>query len=180
VFSRRFFFLLIALAVWAKPSTCFSTQLEASPLFSFYSGDSLRASLGATLQMVYRITPSFWMGLEGFATKARYEGNTIAQEDILATALGTVYWNVLGNLGDSEGKGQPIDLYTAFSLGPLALGEQTQLVGSIGGGMGVHFSSLPWLALKFDLKNLFYVLDRIGDRSFQSDMILSLGASFLF
>ncbi len=70
-------------------------------------------------------------------------------------------------------------LNVSSPMGYLWVGPQNTPYGFIGGGLNWH-TGWRGLALRFDLKNLFFMLENASGGDFNFDMSLGLGPSWMF
>lgn len=154
---------------------------EVSPSVVFYSGDALRASVLGGASAVYRFNESFWVGGDFYAGPASVDepnGFRVDSKDRFFLGDTAFYWNLPAELGRNSIRTYA-DLYTSIGLGYLSLGPHLEPYGFIGGGLVLH-TGWKGLGFRFDLKNLFFVLDNDSGSDFNSDMLLSIGLSWIF
>jgi len=167
-----------------SPSTQAEPFQRVSGLVIFYSGDSLRASFGGGLTYNYHFNKTFWLGADllAFTTHRDPSSGLIVRDGKGFWAMGAnAYYNLPILLGDnSDPKQWHADLYTSAGGGLLLIDKENEIYGQIGGGLVAYPPKIAWLALHFDLKNLFYMLKNNGGDDFNIDMILNLGPSFIF
>lgn len=156
---------------------------EVSPAVIFYSGDAMRANSLGGLSATHHFNRMIWLGADFFGGKTKVDSDSGLQVRSGQKFFGTnatVYFNLPAFLGKKtlgEEGGLRADLYTSIGGGSLWLDKETEPFGFIGGGMIIHFP-IPWLTLRFDLKNLFFVLQNSKGSDFNSEMALGLGPSF--
>lgn len=158
---------------------------EFSPAIGFYNGDALRSSVLGGASYNYHFNSAFWLGAE-------FQGGTLAvdepnglqlksgQKFLMTDAVFT--WNLpslIGATRDNAKDGYAADLYTSIGAGQLWAGYRSEPYGIIGGGLLIHFP-ISYLAVKFDLKGLFFVLSNDQGSNFNADSILSIGPALLF
>ncbi len=177
-------FLLISLFVF------YSSQLAADPTpktfelnasASFYTGDALRSTTLGGASTIYRFTPAFWLGADFFGGEISADqqnglGMRGSEKFLLFDVA--LYWNLPVSLG-LDSLSEMADLYGSIGLGPLWIADHRELFGFVGGGLALH-TGWHGLAIRFDLKNLFFSLPNQRGRDFNSDMALALGPSILF
>jgi hypothetical protein len=86
---------------------------------------------------------------------------------------------MLGISLTADRSGTGADLYTSIGVGHLWVGSRREVFGFVGGGMSI-FLPIRWLIIRFDLKNLFFLLSNQNGGDFNSDLVLSLGPSLAF
>lgn len=179
LFSFSFWILMSSFSVKADIK-----GLEIAPSLSFYSGDALRASLLYGVGAVYHFNKSFWMGGDFYTGHVKVdEGNGLQLKTKESFYLWDVafYWNLPALLGSSTklSDGLKADFYTSAGMGQVFFGLKAEPTGFIGGGMTIH-TGWHKLLVRFDLKNYFFVLQNSNGSNFNSDMLLSIGPSFVF
>lgn len=154
---------------------------EVSPAVSFYSPDFSRAIVAPSLQAVFRLDRTWWVGAGGFFARVAQDEPTASPVDGARwwAAEALLYWNMAGWLGE-PGDGMPIDLFTSAGPAYFNVDGESTMAGMIGGGMVIHFPAAPWVAARFDLKNYMYRTDNPRGSDFTSDLTLLIGPSFLF
>jgi hypothetical protein len=71
------------------------------------------------------------------------------------------------------------DMFMTFGVGTMWINEHFEPVGVIGGGIKVY-TPLPWIAVRFDVNTYLHPMPNpLGD-TFNADMQVSGGVSFLF
>jgi hypothetical protein len=176
IFSTLTFFSLI--------QTVNVSKNELSPTIGFYNGDALRSTTLGGASYTYHYNSSFWMGVDFQGGKVSVDepNGLFLQAGQKFIALdGTLSWNIPSILGASKGEnaGYASDLYTSIGGGNLWIAKNRRPFGIIGGGLLIHFP-IQYLAVRFDLKGLFYTLSNSQGSDMNFDSILSLGPSFLF
>lgn len=154
------------------------SAIEASPGIVFYTGDSLRSSFLGGASFAYHLNRSFWVGADfmgGQASIDRGAGVNIQKDDRLFALDAAGYWNMAALLDNTLGA----DFYTSLGLGHLWIGSEKEIFGFVGGGLTIH-PGWKNLSVRFDLKNLFFMLKNSQGDDFNSDMALSLGPSWSF
>jgi hypothetical protein len=158
---------------------------EVTPAISLYSGDALRALTLGGFQYSYHFTRMFWLGADFLGGSLRVDepnGLGLTSGDRFIAVGGAVYFNVPALLGVSKMQGESglsADLYTSIGGGHLWAGEEGEPYGFVGGGMVLH-TPVEWLAVRFDLKGLFFRLSNSEGSDFNADMALTIGPSILF
>ncbi|MBN8555907.1 MAG: hypothetical protein J0L93_10720 [Deltaproteobacteria bacterium] len=180
--------ILLTLSLWTS-LTGFSSHEspnlthEISPNVAFYNGDALRTTTLGGISYVFHFNQTFWFGTDvqgGKISVDRSNGMNLKAGDKFFAANGAVYWNLPAVLGDyKDGKGFYSDLYTAIGAGNLWIAKKKEPFGLIGGGLLIHFP-ISYLALRFDLKALFFKLENSQGGDMNFDSVLSIGPSFLF
>ena len=169
----------------AAPETVPAPRLEVAPSVVFYSGDALRATVMGGALAVYHFNQTFWLGADfvgGQGKVDRLSGTGLKRNEAyyLADLLG--YWNLPALPGitktESSSSGVSADLYTAAGVGHLWIGSRREPAGIVGGGLLIHLGEN--FGLRFDLKNLFFVLKNAQGNRFNSDMMLGLGPDWMF
>jgi hypothetical protein len=158
---------------------------EITPAISLYSGDALRSLTLGGFQYTYHFTRMFWLGADFLGGQLRVDepnGLGLVSGDRFIGVGGAVYFNVPALLGVSKVQGESglsADLYTSVGGGHLWLGTQQEPYGFVGGGMVLH-TPIDWLAVRFDLKGLFFKLANAAGSDFNADMALNIGPSIMF
>ncbi len=164
---------LISLSIPLK-----AQSFEVSPGIVFYTGDSLRSSFLGGASLCYHFNRNFWVGADVMSGQASVDRNSavgIQKDDKLFSLNGAVYWNIAALLDDTLTS----DFYTSLGMGNIWIGTQREIFGFVGGGLTLH-SGWNGLSLRFDLKNLFFMLRNSQGDDFNSDMALTLGPSWIF
>jgi hypothetical protein len=187
--TKIFFTLCLCLAFQLKPGIVFSAsdvqRHEFSPLVGFYSGDATRSTVLGGASYNYRYNSSFWMGADFQGGSLKIDGPNglgIKSGHRFLMADATISWNMPSLLGTSakdKDPGYAADLYTSAGGGKLWLDSRSTGYGIIGGGLLIHFP-IHYLAVKFDLKGIFFSLSDANGSDFNVDSNLSLGPSLLF
>jgi hypothetical protein len=149
---------------------------ELSPQVAFYTGDALRTTTLGGLQYAFHFNRTFWFGLDGLLGKTsmdRGNGTLVDDGDRLIGVDGAFYINIPATLA-----GTSADLYTSIGMGNLWLGSEKELYGFLGGGMVLQLPP-KWLAIRFDLRGIFFQLDNSAGSDFNSDLVLSIGPSLV-
>lgn len=152
--------------------------LEISPGATFETGDVLRSSTLGSLSATYHFNNTFWLGIDfmgGALVVDRGNGLGVRDGEKHFLLNGAFYWNLPSLLGLSMKL--PADFYTSIGAGNFWADKKTEPYGFIGGGLIIN-TSLWYLTPRFDLKNLFYVLNNSQGGDFNSDLMLTLGLSF--
>lgn len=157
---------------------------EVSPLVVFFTGDVLRTSTLGALQYTYRFNDTWWVGASGMMGGAKMDdpsGLKLKNGDLFFQTEGNLYLNIpsLMNTRKGETNATQVDLYTVIGLGVVGGKNSKEIVGSLGGGMIIHFPA-KGLEIKFDLKNFFYTMRNSQGSDFISDLSLSVGPSLRF
>lgn len=161
------------------------TSVQVYPAAAFYSGDALRSMTLGGMSVVYQLNRIVWVGIDGMAGPAHVDRNNglgIRSDDLFVSLDGALYWNLPALLGVSltaDHSGTGADLYTSIGAGHLWIGDHGEVFGFIGGGMNIYLP-IRWLVVRFDLKNLFFLLPNSNGSDFNSDLVLSLGPSLAF
>jgi hypothetical protein len=71
------------------------------------------------------------------------------------------------------------DLILTVGGGAMQINRQWEPVALIGGGLKVYLP-IPWFAIRFDVNTYLHPTPKPGGNSFNSDMLVNLGFSFLF
>ena len=71
------------------------------------------------------------------------------------------------------------DLMLTVGGGTMQINRQWQWMAMIGGGLKVY-TPAPWFAVRFDVNSYMHPTPKPGGNSFNADMVLHFGASFLF
>lgn len=153
-------------------------SIETSASALFYTGDAFRSSTMGNLSLNYRFNRIFWLEADlvlGSAALDRGNGLGFGKtEDFRMLGLGFC-WNLPALLS----KDIQSDLYTSVGMGNLWIGSKSEIYGFIGGGISIP-TTWHGLAVRFDLKNFFYMIKNSQGTDFNSDLALALGPSWLF
>ena len=156
---------------------------EITPSVSFYTGDALRTTTLGGISYVFHLNESFWFGadfLGGKLTVDQPNGLGIQSGEKFLATDAVLYWNLPAALGDyKQGKGFHSDLYTEIGVGNFWLGKKKEPFGILGGGLLVHLP-ISYLAIRFDLKAIFFKLSNSEGSDMNFDSALGIGPSFLF
>ena len=177
------FLLTIVSIVTSASASLKKSEFDAEIMMN--NGDALRAYTLVQVEYTYRINQTYWVGVDGFAGPIVVDSanslTDVGNGNWLRAVGPVFYLNVPALLGatkdNSEGAAQ-CQLYTSFGAGYLGVGSTDTIYGEIGGGLIWEFK--PWLGLRFDLKSIFYTLNNTTGSSFNSDLALSIGPSFVF
>ncbi len=177
--------LALALLIPSQSEDYDQFHIEISPTVAFFNGDSMRANTLGSLAATARFTPAFWFSVSfsaGSSKADRTNGMNLRNGKKFFLADGALVWNLPAVLGITKhqdaSNGSFADFYTYIGGGNLWVDKKTALYGMIGGGLDIHTG---WKALlvRFDLKNTMYGLKNSKGSDFNSDLILSIGPSFL-
>jgi len=160
-------------------------HMELSPTFAFFNGDAMRTNSLASLAVTARFTPAFWITSSFSAGNSKVDkqnGINLRSGKKLLLLDGALVWNLPAVLGvtqnESSSRGTFADFYTYLGAGVMWVDKKKSIYGMIGGGLEIHTGWKP-LLIRFDLKNTMYGLENTKGSDFNSDLILSVGPSFL-
>jgi len=177
-----FSLLLISSLFVARSTHSAERYQEISPLAVFYSGDAMRSPTLIGVSYLFHFNRAYWVGVDVFGLQTSVDsasGLNVRDSRKFLAIDGAIYFNLpvlMGAKDTTEKNFLQADLYTAIGGGHLWLDQSKTAFAFIGGGLLIHLG-LDWLAIRFDLKNLFYSLENSGGENFNSDMALSLGPS---
>jgi hypothetical protein len=169
---------LCVLSTAERAQAATDSYFEVSPQVVLYNGDALRSSTLGAISCAYHINRKIWVGADFFGGALSVDtpnGLSLDDGDRFLGASGTFYFNIPAILNADI----PADLYTSLGLGHLWVGEGGEIFGYIGGGMYVH-PGISWLALRFDLKGIFFNLPNTRGNGFNADMALAIGPVIIF
>lgn len=158
---------------------------EFSPLLGLYTGDVLRSAIFGGATYTLRWSSDVWFGADfqmGEVEVDRQNGLGLTSDDRFLLVDGALSWNIPALLGatlSDPKSGYASDFYTTLGAGKIWLGSRSAPVVIVGGGLVLHLPVHP-LAIRFDLKGLFYSLSNANGSSMTVDSLLSLGPSFIF
>lgn len=179
-------FLLILTSVMISATTPRpSPYHEVSPAVSFYTGDALRTTTLGSATYVFHLNRIYWLGIDFFGgalSADKMNGVGLKNGQKFFGLDGGIYFNLPALLSATPMEASDslsADLYTSLGLGHMWIGRHKEVFGFVGGGLLIH-PGIHWLGIRFDLKNLFFMLSNSQGNDFNSDMSLSLGPSFIF
>lgn len=157
-------------------------RFELSPYGGDYFGDKLNHSfiVGGNLQ--FNLTEKLGIAADFGYSKASVDRSS---------ALGASFTNTNEYLIDGSfvltvpaayrsGKGAvETDFYTSIGGGILRINDGNHGGGFIGGGMKIRFESLPWLAIRIDIRNYFTSINNPSGSDFEDDLTVRAGPTFL-
>lgn len=179
--------LLVAISLFVCPSLWADTpHFEFAPAVAFYTGDALRMTTLGSASLIVKPDLYFWLGIDFMGGELKVDDNNglgLHTDSKFIAADLALYINLPALLGADTSASAinawPADLYTSIGLGPLWLDKKETFFGFIGGGLSLH-TPPKWLAVRFDLKNMMYLLEDANGTDFNSDLTIGIGPSVLF
>ncbi len=156
--------------------------LEIEPFVGEYLGNRLDNSFVTGGRVGVRVSDAVSLGVELDYSRIQFDpassfGSSVKNKN---EYLGLGYFSYTLPILQRAGKAiQEADLFTTIGIGGMRINQQNRVVGMIGGGLKLY-TSLPWLAVRFDVNTYLYSLPMPNGSKFADDWAFNVGPSFLF
>ena len=147
-----------------------------------YHGDSFENSWQAGIEYAVHFTKHFGFGIDFIYSKADYTENRFYNtagffnNDNVYIIDGVFLANLPASLRIKKHTIES-DLYLMLGAGTININSSFEPLGVLGGGMKIY--ALPWLALRFEIRNMFHTTNKPGGANEKDfDLLFNGGISF--
>lgn len=157
--------------------------IEFTPFGGTYRGSYLNYSFVTGGRLAFRVSDRFQVGVLFNYSRIQYdpqsnfaESGIRTRNEYISNAFMT--YNIAA-LERPFKKIKEIDLFATVGIGDLNINNKNRVAGLIGVGMK-SFTSIPWLAIRFEVNSYLYSFPRFNHSKFAGDFTSTVGPSFLF
>lgn len=157
-------------------------QHEFSPFFGDYLGDEWLNNWDTGGRYFFHLNNAIAFGAEYMYSPIRVDSTSVFGESLTTKNTHTLDAQVIFSNEAAFRVGKSIlecDLMLTVGGGSMMINDMWRWLAVVGGGIKLY-TSIPWFAVRFDVNSYIHPTPKPGGDPINADMVINLGASFLF
>jgi hypothetical protein len=156
-------------------------QSEFSIFGGDYLGDEWLNTWNAGGKYYMHLSNMFAVGAEYFYSQIRANGNTTFGQSLKTNDSNTLDVQLMIANDTAFLSGRSIidcDLFLTLGVGSMEINDIWEWTAIVGGGLKIY-TGIPWFAVRFDVNSYLHPTPKPTGDSFNADITMTLGVSFL-